>query len=294
VATADPVLLGPPTPDSPASGSGPVSLPINEVQARLVRVLMGLIMFVTGTYVGVDWAAFYYHFTSPFPAHAGYARTILCAIMVALIGPSRVDQRDARLLVAAFALALVADYCLILNDWMIPGTLLFLVVHALLIARHGRGFADSLAPPSRARSLRLYALTAVIAYGGAGALIFAVTPILERTHSLVLDSVYLLCLATSMWMAWGTLIRRFYLDRNAWYIAIGMTCFFFCDVTVGVAASLAARPETVRAGAVLTNVVGFFYSPALVLLAYSGYHWRSHLLRPSPLAELEARRSATD
>ncbi len=232
---------------------------------------MGLIMFVTGTYVGVDWAAFFYHFTSPYPARAGYARTVLCAFLVWMIRGARVDRQDALLLGAAFAVTLVADFFLILLDWTIPGTVLFIVVHALLIVRHARGFRASLAPDRRVRSLRLYALTALVAYGGAVALIFTVKPILERTHSLALDSVYLLFLATSMWMAWGTLIRDFYLTRNAWYAVIGMTSFFFCDVSVGLSASLSGTTS----GAVLNTLVGMFYSPALVLLAYSGYHWHS-------------------
>jgi hypothetical protein len=48
-----------------------------------------------------------------------------------------------------------------------------------------------------------------------------------------------------------------------------MTCFFICDVSVGVGAALAGT----KPGVVLDNLVGFFYSPALVLLAYSGYKW---------------------
>jgi hypothetical protein len=251
--------------------SEPTSLFISAAQARVVRVLMGLIMFLTGTYVGFDWAGFFYHFTSPYPARAGYARTVLCALLVWLIRGARVDRRDALLLGAAFAVTLVADFFLILEDWMIPGTVLFLVVHALLIARHLRGLYASLAPAQRTRSLRLYALTALVAYGGAVALILTVKPILERTHSLALDSVYLLFLSTSMWAAWGTLIRDYYPLRNAWYVVVGMTCFFFCDVTVGISASLSGT----QSGAVLNNMVGLFYSPALVLIAYSGYHWHS-------------------
>jgi hypothetical protein len=234
-------------------------------------------MFVTGTYVGVDWAGFYYHFTSPYPAHAGYARTVLCALLVWLTRDARVDFRDALYLSAAFAVTLVADFFLILEDWMIPGTVLFIVVHALLIARHACGFRASLAPSTRAHSLRLYALTAVVAYGLAIALIVTVKPILERTHTFALDAVYLLFLSTSMWMAWGTLIRGFYAERNAWYIVLGMTCFFFCDVTVGLSASLSGSVS----GAVLNNMVGLFYSPALVLIAYSGYHWRGSPPRPA-------------
>jgi hypothetical protein len=250
-------------------GVVPASPHVSPVQARLTRVLMGLIMFVTGTYVGVDGARYYYHFSSPYSARAGYARTILCAILVWMTGAAHLDAPDSRTLKAAFAVTLVADYCLILQDWMIPGTVLFIVVHGLLIYRHARGFGDSLRPPERARSVRLYLLTALLVYGGAGGLIVGVRPILERTHMFALDAAYVLVLATSLWMALGTLVRRFYAVRNAWYIVIGMLCFFFCDVTVGLAAAL----KDTSPGDVLGNLVGFFYSPALVLLAFSGYAW---------------------
>lgn len=253
---------------------------ISPVQARLARVLMGTIMFVTGSYVGVDWAEFFYHFTSPYPARAGYARTILCAILVWMTGSAGLDREDLRLLNAAFAVALVADYCLILQDWAIPGTLLFIVVHGLLIVRHARGFAASLAPPERARTIRLLLLSAAVVYGGAIILIVNVKSILDRTHMFVLDAAYLLILATSLWMAVGTLIRSFYPSRNAWYITIGMVCFYFCDVTVGLAAAL----KGTTAGDVLNNLVGFFYSPALVLLAYSGYSWHRQHAAPAEAA----------
>jgi hypothetical protein len=59
-----------------------------------------------------------------------------------------------------------------------------------------------------------------------------------------------------------------------------MTCFFFCDVTVGLAAAL----KGTTAGRVLDNIDGFFYSPALVLLAYSGYRW--HPQGPVTMPEL--------
>jgi hypothetical protein len=261
----------------------PESAHITPVQARVVRVLMGLIMFVTGTFVGVDWAAYFYHFDSPYSVRAQYARTILCAILVWMMGSSAVDEKDARYLNAAFALTLVADYCIILHDWMIPGTVIFLVVHSLLIARHARGFYASWAPEERARTRRLLAVTAFVVYAGALGLIISVRSILERTHMFALDAAYLLFLATSLWMAWGTLIRRFYEQRNAWYVVIGMTCFFFCDVSVGLGAALAGT----QPGKVLNNIVGFFYSPALVLLAFSGYRWHGSAV-PAPAAPAAA------
>ena len=265
------------TPPDPAAAD-PAIPGIAPVQRRVVRVLMGAIMFLTGTYVGVDWAGFYYHFKSPYPAGAGYARTILCAVMVGLIGKAAVDRRDYRTLLVAFVLTLIADYFLILQDAAIPGTLLFIVVHGLLIHRHSRGFRASLRPLERARTYRLLFLTGLVVYGGSGALIASIHPLLTRTHMLALDSAYLLFLATSLWMAWGTLIRGAFATRNTWYIVIGMTCFYFCDVSVGLSAALKGTVQ----GDVLNNLVGLFYSPALVLLAYSGYRWRKTDPGPPP------------
>jgi len=233
---------------------GPLSFQPSPVihpgKAAVVRVLMALIMFLTGTYVGVDWAA---------------------AILVWMIGENHVHRRDAILLGVAFALTVVADYLIILHDQMMIGTLLFLGVHFIYIARHGQGFRASLAPERRARTLRFLALSALVAYGIATLIIWRVAGILSRSGVLVIDSIYLYAVATSMWMAWGTFARGYYDRRNALYISVGMTSFFICDVGVGVGAALAGT----RPGLILGNLVGFFYSPALVLVAYSGYKWVS-------------------
>jgi hypothetical protein len=242
---------------------------IGARKATAIRVMMGFIMFLTGTYVGFDWAGFYYHFTSPYPSRAGYARTVLCAVLVWMLGKDCVDRRDARLLGAAFGITVIADWFLIVRDETLPGTALFFLVHGLLIVRHAAGLRASLSPARRARSLRFLIPSAIVAYGGAAALMITVAPILQRTGMLALDAAYVLVLTTSMWMAWGTLTRGHYARRNAWYVAIGMTCFFCCDVTVGLSVALKGTTP----GAVLNNLIGFFYSPALVLLAYSGYHW---------------------
>jgi hypothetical protein len=247
-----------------------------------MRALTALVMAVTGAYLAFDWAAFFSGFSSSWPARAAYARTVLCALLAWMIGRDCVDRLDAGLLGAVFAIMLVADVFLTLENRMLSGTVLFLVVHALLIVRHARGLRASLAPAARPRTLRVLAVTALVAFGGAAVLLTTVEPILRRTGTLAIDAIYLLFLAGSMWMGWGALFRGFYARRNAWFIALGMTSFFFCDVSVGLGAALTGTTR----GAVLNDVVGFFYSPALVLLAYSGYRWAEPRARPSDTALL--------
>src|SRR5262245_29883754 len=137
-----------------------MSEPIGRSKEVTVLVLVAVTMFVTGTYVGVDWAAFFHPFQSRFQAGAGYARDILCAIIVVIAGRNRISTKDRRLLMLAFGLTLIADYFLTLSNQPLPGTVIFLVVHSLLIARHSQGFRASLGPGQRARTLRWLAITA--------------------------------------------------------------------------------------------------------------------------------------
>jgi hypothetical protein len=243
--------------------------PIPRGKEIAVLVLVAVTMFVTGTYVGVDWAAYYHPFKSSFSGMAGYGRDLLCATVVLLIGRNRVSARDRGFLLAAFALTLVADYFLTLHDQPLPGTLIFLAVHALLVARHAQGWRASFAPERRARTVRWLVMSGLVVFGGAGLLIWRVAPILARTGQLALDTIYLLFLATSLWMGWGVFARDRYPRLNAWFVAIGMTFFFCCDVTVG----LAVAEGNTRQGLVLNDVIAFFYTPALLLLSLSGFAW---------------------
>jgi hypothetical protein len=243
--------------------------PIGRPKEIAVLVLVAVTMFVTGSYVGVDWASYFHPFQSRFPAVAGYARDVLCAAIVVLIGGNRVATRDWRLLLAAFGLTMVADWFLTLNDQALPGTVIFLGVHALLIVRHAQGLRASFARAERSRTVRLMIISALLCYGAAVALIIGVAPILRRSGQFTLDSIYLLFLATSLWMGWGTLIRRAYARLNAWFIAVGMTFFYLCDVTVG----LSVAQGGTQTGRILSDLIAFSYTPALLLLALSGIAW---------------------
>jgi hypothetical protein len=243
--------------------------PIGRRKEIAVLVLVAVTMFVTGCYVGVDWAAYFHPFESRFPPVAGYARDVLCAAVVLSIGRNRISARDWRLLLTAFALTMVADWFLTLNDQPLPGTVIFLGVHALLIVRHAQGLRASLARAGRGRTLRLMTISALVCYGAAVALIATVAPVLKRSGQFALDAIYLLFLATSLWAGWGALIRRAYPRLNAWFVAVGMTFFYLCDVTVGLAVAQSGTP----AGRILNDLIAFSYTPALLLLALSGVAW---------------------
>jgi hypothetical protein len=261
----------------------------------LIAVLM---VFLTGMYQGMGWLAS--HLTHAeggcegtacasasnlallTAQYAGFARTILFLLMVVRIGQSRISRADHGLLLAASGLTVAADYFLVyLRSHFMAGLGLFIVVHLLYTVRHARGFAGSLQSSKRARTLLLLSLSA------AGVLLLSAAVLWwvhTETRKLSLPPpgaavmLYLAVLSLSLWMAWGTLIRQGFTRFNAKLIAAGMTSFYLCDVCVGMSSllnGLATKP-----GSFYDNCVGFFYSPALVLLALSGFWAMPHRGEP--------------
>ncbi|MDC0711144.1 hypothetical protein POL68_21930 [Stigmatella sp. ncwal1] len=263
-------------------------------------IIVALMVFLTGGYQGMGWMVYYLthlgegckdpictslsEYAASTAQHAGFARTILALLMVLLIGQSWISRSDYRFLAVAFGLTVVADYFLVYrNDNFLAGLGVFTVVHMLYTLRHARGFAESLLPPKRTRTLTLLSLSA------AGVLLMS-TAVLWWIHMKTREMslpppgvaviIYLTVLSLSLWMAWGTLIRQGFTRFSAWLIAAGMTSFYLCDVCVGM--SFLLQGADTKPGSFFDNCVGFFYSPALALLAISGYRWL-----PAPFFRLE-------
>lgn len=282
--------------------------PHRTQRKQIVRsmLLVALMVFLTGLYQGMGWLVYsllhqeggcltpecaraseYAIWTAQ---HAGFARTILFLVMVLRIGQNNLSRADYRLLVVASGLTVVADYFLVYQrENFMAGLGVFVGVHLLYTLRHARGFAESLQPARRARTWRLLLLSAAgVLLLSAAALwwIHAKTRELSLTPPGAPVVLYLAVLSLSLWMAWGTLIRQGFTRFHARLIAVGMTSFYLCDLCVGMS-SLLNGLET-KPGSFFDNCVGFFYSPALVLLAMSGYR-----TPPSPPAVVKLRLNET-
>jgi hypothetical protein len=258
-----------------------------------IYVVLCLIFFITGAYVGVDWASYAYGFTSEFSRYAGYVRTILCILLALMTREHCIEaavaktHRDGMLLLLAFLLTGVADVFLLLLDWMTTGTTLFLVVHALLTVRHATHLWRWFEGPKPTKDVIWLAATAVLIGGGTAVFFTQVRSLIEPTGMLGLFGVYLVVLAASLWVAFSTKVNPFFPRANAIQIMVGMVCFFFCDITVGLAFVLKGSDT----GTIIYNFIAFFYTPALVLLALSGYRWPGTIAGvlpvPSPSQEAE-------
>lgn len=237
----------------------------------LVLVLVAAIIYITGTFTGVDWAVLFHGFESEYSPYARYMRTLLCAMLAFAVGRHWLDLRDHMFLWVAFALTCVADLFLILLDKFIIGVAVFLVVHVTLSIRHAQGWRASMRGPDKAEVKRWLLLSFIGVFGPGGVMIWLATPALRKSGLMGLDYVYMVVLMISCWMGWGTLIRSFYPRLNAWCIALGMTFFFLCDVSLGLSHVYAdLHPLFAKAMGMVPDMT---YSTALTLLALSGYRW---------------------
>jgi len=74
---------------------------------------------------------------------------------------------------------------------------------------------------------------------------------------------YLILLSIGVFFAWSAPLLNNFPRKNATLIVIGLTCFYLCDVNVGMSSTL-DQPMFYN------NIAWIFYIPALVCLGLSG------------------------
>ena len=177
------------------------TLQIPNVRTLAVFTLLSVIVYVTGTFTGIDWAVFFHDFKSSYSPPARYLRTLLCAFLAFLAWGYGLTRRDQQLLWTAFVAICIADFLLILAEKFIAGVAVFLVVHLILTVRHAQGFKESLAPEYRYHTIRYLILSALLIFIPGTLMIIVAGPALEKSHMEGLDIVYMVVLMTSAWMA---------------------------------------------------------------------------------------------
>lgn len=201
---------------------------------------------------------------------AKFAVTAIVTFMVACIGHNCVCRRDKNLLMWGFLMALCADFCFKIlhnmdthysGEFSLMGICFFMVVQSIFIFRHSRlddmdnHFPWILCIPFAI----MFVVTALLVFG-----VFSVTVPIIATYG-----AFLIC---SLVVACKTPKLGYFPERNARLIKRGMILFFLCDVNVGI--SLATGPDHSLQEIIATvasNIVWYFYTPALICLATSGY-----------------------
>lgn len=199
-----------------------------------------------------------------------YVSVLLCFIMVLLIGNSGRDKKDTKLLQLAFCFTVIADFFMVILDYNTIGVFLFCFVQATYIVRHSRGAKKKCRLGTIIICIILIASVVKLVISNLNIINVSQDGISEKL--IIIGSVYLFLLCCSLSTAWKTINGQFYPKYSSFFIAIGMTMFFLCDINVGISV---ITNDIIVNGAQLGRVSRFlvwvFYLPSQVLLALSGY-----------------------
>lgn len=242
-----------------------------------VRKLVGLVVVVTALFTGLDLVRWGVAYAGVLPTLVPYGtelaalsrglqlvRTFLVpAVLFAAAPAAMADPRDRRRMILLFAAMVFADILILGLGHLVPGVLVFLVVQVVLTLRHAEGARDAARchPEGLTRVIGL-TLGCVALWS---AVVFGLAEPLDAAGLRGVVAVYAAVLGASLISAWSRVFLENGDPGRARRIALGMTAFTLCDMTVAAGAVFAGSP--IGQGADL--LTGICYGPALVLLATS-------------------------
>jgi len=242
-----------------------------------ILAILGFLCILYGSFITLDWTQHFFNMDNPAAPELPYSRAtkvlfcFMCAVLAWMIGKDGLNRVDTRKVVIIFSLIIAGDICLVIFPTPYVGIALFIAAQVFLILRNGQGFRQYNKSGDRKRRVLWDAVTgAIIAVILVLYVSLVLIPLLQGSYLLYFIIVYGLLVCVSLWTAWAAVRIGYFPPLNAWLIAIGITFFFTDDLFVGLNMSL---PTTTIARSLVTYVVWIFYSPALALLALSGYRW---------------------
>ena len=243
-------------------------------------IALAVILFIT--FFIRDWTVFYQcgavesclKDSSQYQHITKFLVPVIVAAMTIFIGKRAIGVRDRRFLQAAFAMIVCADACFkIGHNYVIPfeentgefisfGIIFFLLAQLLLVFRHTRVSEEDRSFPWILFFPLAIAISMAVLY------LFGIYDSIMFFASISYGP-FLLC---SLYAAWKSASTGFYPQRNARQIMLGMIFFTCCDFLTGLSLMTGADHSGQEVMAVISNnFIWCFYTPALILLALSGY-----------------------
>jgi len=256
----------------------------SEIEGRTrirVLILLGMILLLASSFLTFDWTQYalgLVRLEDPERMYSRLTKTLtsfLVFMLTMTISRDGVEDSDRKKLQRSFVAIFAGDLLFLMDelhpafDYAAVGA--FLVGHVLIILRNGQGIRSYFRGKSRVKDWRVDLFTGIgiLLLTGAVFVLTLLEPV-KGTPLLPIFIVYSLVLDVSLWMGWASLRTGYFPRENAVLIAMGATFFFLGDLLVGFNLSLGPSIERVRS-IFLTWV---FYTPAIALLALSGYRWR--------------------
>lgn len=236
----------------------------------LVSTILLAIACISIFTIVLDFSRFWGHYAlyNLFPSYIiNRINVMLAAALVWLSGKESLSSKDNRLIKYIFFLICIGEYFFLIAK-PILAIIAFLLCQSLLIKRHSNGLTAKLAMSAPRQKLELI-IFAIILTSIIAAAIVLLYPF-DNHHSLSIIAVlYWIMLSLSLWIALANFLLSLFPKINSRMIAIGMLCFYCCDILVGL--------DTILDDGVMwllaNSLIWVFYTPAIALLALSCYKY---------------------
>lgn len=257
-----------------------------------MKIVYAVLTFLMVTFFVRDWYVYLVDCgavegclqeASHYQNYAKFAVTLIVTIVALSIGTREVCRQDRRFLQVGFVMALCADFCLKIlhnvsalfkhsTDYTLLGICFFMVVQGMFIYRHSRtGDHDYHFP-------WILFIPFGVMFVSNASLIFTLgnsvnaEPLTSNPALVPIVATYAAFLICSLIVACKAPKVGYFPAKNAVLIKRGMILFFCCDVCVGISLMTGADHSVQEhVATVANNFVWYFYTPALILLARSGY-----------------------
>jgi hypothetical protein len=249
----------------------------------LLMIIFSMILLLCGSYITLDWTSLILNYPKvtlkalKYSEIAKLSVSFLCACIVFLIGKDGYKKEETTTLQNAFIAIFIGDL-LFFFDFEYMAVVAFCIAHVLLIIRNGAGikaFFRTSGLKSEKNKIFLIALGSLLVY--MSIIVFIFYPELQGQKTLYLVMVYAFLLCISLWIAWSSIIIGYMPPINAIITAIGMSFFFLCDLTVGI--NFCFNEGLLKT--IAPYIIWTFYTPALVLISFSGYKTSSIIRKNS-------------
>ena len=238
---------------------------------NLIFTCITIVIFLSGGFISLDWSRF---FLLPHPEDSyKYVKvtklfvSFLCTFIVFMIGVDRFTKEDSLRLKIAFLFIFAGDISFYFGKDLL-GISTFMFGQIALIYRSSIGIIPYFKKIDKDEIKFPMILAIVIISITVLIITFVFWKHIDDLSFKLLFPVYGLFLCISVWVAWMSKKIGYFNEKNALLIAIGMSFFYFCDLTVG----YGLLEINDYSKMFVTSLTWMFYTPALLLLAISAYN----------------------
>ncbi len=198
---------------------------------------------------------------------------LLTTILVFMIGKDCISKRDANMMKLIFSLIILADASLVVVPHPLIGISLFFFVQLGLTLRNSLGMSKKIGF-KRNNKIRgsLFINTVLVTVLFILILMRIINRHMDDKLLLIIMVLYGLMISISLWTALANYLLGLFPRVNSIMVSLGMVFFVLCDINVGLYLVLPSGLIKI----IFSNLIWVFYTPALTLLALSGYNYKNH------------------